>query len=278
MPSNPSWNPAYSCKIPGVDRQHQELIQFFADYLENHEAGQKGQEKETLSFLRTYIMKHFSAEEKMMKKYYYPNLEKHKISHREYIAEYKGVLTEFKETGNLLQLQVSLKGMLDWFIAHIQEFDFPMGDEILSTVGKTRIQISSEKPEQLSFQNKSYNKLKRLNQAGVLNTYEQNIDTQHIELIDQFSDFIELSEKDKATPKSLEMLKFLNNYIKNHFQNEQNLMLRYSYPLAKLHQKAHAQYQNDFKKIIANFAQGKNFETLTHEITHMLDWFLYHIK
>ena len=230
MTQTPSWKPSYSCKLPGVDKQHKELIQFFVDYLENHEEGKRGQEKETLAFLRSYIMKHFSAEEKMMNTYNYPGVEDHKIAHREYISEYKRIITEFKETKNLLQLQFSLKGMLDWFLAHIQEYDTPMGAGIIAVIGEKMAKISAEEPEQLAFKNESYNKLKRLNQAGVLNTYEQHIDDQHIELIDKFSDFIELSEKDKATPKSLEMLKFLNSYIKNHFQEEQNLMARYSYP------------------------------------------------
>ncbi len=269
----PQWTPEFACHIPGLDQQHQELIQIFSDYLQTQEVGTQGKEKDLLHFLREYISRHFSAEEKMMTAGSYQGLEPHRQAHHEYIAEYKRILSEFKSNPNLTRLQLELQGMLRWFLAHIQEFDLPMGQALAGQAGPR-----GEAPPSLQFTSQAAGRLKSLTNVGVLNAFEQSINQEHQDLIDHFAGFLEQAETNPASPQAVEMLKFLSSYIKRHFENEEGLMARYAYPLAKLHKQAHRDYVARFQQLLKDFTSQRNLVQLTGEIAKMLDWFLEHIQ
>lgn len=104
------------------------------------------------------------------------------------------------------------------------------------------------------------------------------IDHQHQELIRTLNDFMDACIQQKGKDKVMETLAFLKKYSREHFQNEEALMLEYSYPEYADHKDEH----DDFIRIILEFEndvllKGPNFLSTVHLNRILMDWLTRHI-
>lgn len=113
-----SWDEKYSVGNEEIDGQHKymfELANFLPESIED------GSVKKTVMALYKYILKHFSAEEAMMKNEGFPNAEMHMNMHNDLITKLNEITSvPFKDDENLLKFK---KFVYDWVIEHIMHQD-----------------------------------------------------------------------------------------------------------------------------------------------------------
>ncbi len=72
-----------------------------------------------------------------------------------------------------------------------------------------------------------------------LKTYIVSIDAQHQELFRVTNELLEACREGKGVERISEVINFLDNYVKTHFKNEENYMLKYNYPGYDFHKIQH---------------------------------------
>jgi hemerythrin len=122
------WTEDLATSIVEIDDQHKELFARFNALLDACRL-QKGKEEiaEYLQFLETYVVKHFSAEEKKMKERGYPGLSAHQAEHREFMGQMDAIKKESRQYGtgiNVVLMAIRTSG--DWLVNHIRKTDKTM--------------------------------------------------------------------------------------------------------------------------------------------------------
>lgn len=134
------WSESISVKIPTIDEQHKKLFKIAKDI---HELVQNynGQDSfyvivRTIKELKNYTEYHFEEEEKMMKKYDYPDIGQHITQHKEFI-EYLNQI-DLKEVDDNPEESIHnlLKFIAGWIFKHINNTDFKYTDYILMKMNK----------------------------------------------------------------------------------------------------------------------------------------------
>ena len=118
-----AWSVEYSVNIPTFDAQHQKLFALI-EQLQN--AMQRGQGRTVLSDLLSelirYTKDHFTAEERAMTTYGYPELKAHQGEHNKLKRQVFEFERDFK-AGNIM-ISVELSSFLqDWLTQHILRSD-----------------------------------------------------------------------------------------------------------------------------------------------------------
>ncbi len=123
------WDDSLMTGVESVDAQHKELIERAAR-LETALINNDNQEVSSMiSFLEYYIIKHFSDEEILMKKYNYPDYNLQKKAHELFVESFSKIKKEFETTGITTSLSLSLKANInDWLIRHINTMDKKLGE------------------------------------------------------------------------------------------------------------------------------------------------------
>ncbi len=118
-----TWSEKYSVAVKDFDQQHQKLITLINDL---HDAMKAGKAKSILEGildeLESYTEYHFKAEEDMMKKHAYPELENQKTQHAGFVTKIKEFQTQFKSGKTSVSLEIS-NFLRDWLINHINGTD-----------------------------------------------------------------------------------------------------------------------------------------------------------
>ncbi len=123
------WSPSLSIGIAEIDAQHQELVRAF-NALED--AMQHGQGTDrvlpTLRFLGEYAVRHFGAEEDLMRRHAYPAYAEHRAAHQAFRNDFARLLKETESSPLRVAktMEVSRK-LLDWLFTHIKRMDREMG-------------------------------------------------------------------------------------------------------------------------------------------------------
>ena len=119
-----SWNDSYRVGVAEMDTQHQKLVGLINNF---HDAMKNGKGKDVigkvLNDLKSYTVFHFGAEEKLMAMYAYPNLDKQKNEHKNFVdkvAVFVDDLAAGKTTSVTLDVSAFLK---DWLLNHILKSD-----------------------------------------------------------------------------------------------------------------------------------------------------------
>ena len=117
------WRPEFSVGNPGVDHEHQELINLInslhAQLLED--PSRDG----TLDFLGEILAKissHFAHEEKVMRDNTYDEFEQHKADHEELLDEIHDIMDQVERYGIFDREELSRR-MGDWFGEHFRPRD-----------------------------------------------------------------------------------------------------------------------------------------------------------
>lgn len=123
------WRNSLAIGVEEIDNQHKELIIRFNRLLSACEGGKGVAElRELLLFLDDYVVKHFTDEEILQRRYKYPEYEEHKKLHDSFIGQIKELKQEINSEGVSLHHVVETNNMLlKWLINHISKVDTNLG-------------------------------------------------------------------------------------------------------------------------------------------------------
>ena len=121
------WSDAYLLGVDQIDQQHKQLIGVLDDLAKcvrkDHDIAAK-QCKQTISFMKTYAITLFSAEEMLMEKIEYPLLEGHREKHDRFkrsIHELELRLMQSDYSVDTMQEVVHV--LTNWWLFHIVKED-----------------------------------------------------------------------------------------------------------------------------------------------------------
>ena len=123
------FTPDLEIGVGNIDSQHKELFDRIAAVVA---LGAKSMTKEetdkTINMLGEYIVKHFRDEELLMARHNYPELEKHKVLHAQYIDGFHKLKAEYYANGPsaLFTLQLN-QSIIEWIVKHIKTADKAFG-------------------------------------------------------------------------------------------------------------------------------------------------------
>ncbi len=111
----------------------------------------------------------------------------------------------------------------------------------------------------------------------------EEIDRQHQELLDRMDLLRDAIRRGRSRETIHSTLRFLEEYVAEHFSTEERYMVRYSYPGLLSHKAEHAKFTRDLaelkEKYVALEAQGELTTFLGLDIVRKLNaWFTNHIS
>ena len=119
------WSDDLSVNQPEIDRQHKQLFNQI-NILLSAIIIQVDEETvdDAISFLGKYINNHLTYEEDYMAKNGYPDLEQHKLSHQDFVNNYKIVGEKRRAGAPVESLALQIEQYLgNWLIEHIGQAD-----------------------------------------------------------------------------------------------------------------------------------------------------------
>ncbi len=124
-----TWTPDLSVGIEAIDKQHKELFKRVNDLLAASSQG-KGKDEigNVVKFLESYVVFHFSAEERYMAQHAYPALAAHKQEHAKFLKDFATLKGELQVQGVSAAMVVRMHTWLgDWLKNHIGKVDKAIG-------------------------------------------------------------------------------------------------------------------------------------------------------
>lgn len=219
--SNLIWKSEYNIGNLKIDQEHQKLFSIARQTLSVVKLKNDEKEieklKELITELFNYVGTHFINEEKYMKEIKYPELDKHKLFHKNMLDMLTKLISELNSMA-LKDIEKSLYNFIEeYFIKHI---------------------ILEDK--KISLWNCSLEDLKHLSAwKEIYSVNNPMIDKEHKQLFDIAQEaFMPVEEKDK-TKKIKAILTDLYDYMKIHFAHEEKFMSEINYPKLDDHKKLH---------------------------------------
>jgi hemerythrin len=121
------WNDNFNTNVVKIDEQHQILIElynkFIFAYLQDKELEIL---YEVFSELLNYTKFHFNEEEGIMTSINYPDIESHKILHKDLLSSVNTLFEEFKLGNTKISVEV-VNFLRDWLMNHIAIEDKRIG-------------------------------------------------------------------------------------------------------------------------------------------------------
>ncbi len=137
------WKDKYMVGVETIDEQHKELFKRLSEFIQIvQDKGKSWEErldkvKETMSFMKEYVVFHFNDEEAYQEKINYPDMEIHKEAHRKFkegINEYVEIFQQGGFTEERIQ-EFSAK-LMTWLIMHVGKMDQKIGEYVKEKGGQ----------------------------------------------------------------------------------------------------------------------------------------------
>lgn len=117
------WSDKYATGIPGIDKEHGELIATINSFYSNlTQHSDKDQLINILNDIYGAIHAHFMLEERLMEKHGYDEYEPHRNDHARLLDDIRDITMDLENTSDfdeqLLQTKLS-----DWFLIHFKTHD-----------------------------------------------------------------------------------------------------------------------------------------------------------
>ena len=111
-------------------------------------------------------------------------------------------------------------------------------------------------------------------------TGNKTIDSQHQELIDRIRQFVAACESGDSKFKAIKMLDYLDEYTNFHFQEEEELQKKVSYPEISSHHAKHEEFKTSIQELYdyLNENEGPDDQFIEQEKHNVVDWLFQHIK
>ncbi|MDR0400590.1 MAG: hemerythrin family protein [Treponema sp.] len=124
-----AWDKSLEVGNQLIDDQHKHLIEALNSFLKVREDKRPFQElRKSLDFLNDYTIKHFFDEERLQKKYEYPDYENHKKLHEICKKNVRDLQIRLIMKGASDELFNDIKTLVgDWLVAHIKTQDSRIG-------------------------------------------------------------------------------------------------------------------------------------------------------
>ena len=107
-------------------------------------------------------------------------------------------------------------------------------------------------------------------------TGNKTIDSQHQELIDRIRQFVAACESGDSKIKAIKMLDYLDEYTNFHFQEEEELQKKVSYPELAAHEEFKKSIQELYDYLNEN--EGPDDLFIEQVKRNVVDWLFQHIK
>lgn len=133
------WTDQFKLGIEEMDDQHFELITRVNRLIIAHQEEENiAVIEDLLTFLKSYIVEHFGAEEHLQRQYHSPDYQNHRKEHFDFVQIVGQFEQAFKQTkyctvnGDCKDLLLKMNGQLvEWLTKHIQESDRKVAEHIL---------------------------------------------------------------------------------------------------------------------------------------------------
>ena len=111
-------------------------------------------------------------------------------------------------------------------------------------------------------------------------TGNKTIDSQHQELIDRIRQFVAACESGDSKIKAIKMLDYLDEYTNFHFQEEEDLQKKVSYPELAAHHAKHEEFKKSIQELYdyLNENEGPDDQFIEQVKRNVVDWLVQHIK
>ena len=111
-------------------------------------------------------------------------------------------------------------------------------------------------------------------------TGNKTIDSQHQELIDRIRQFVAACESGDSKIKAIKMLDYLDEYTNFHFQEEEDLQKKVSYPELSSHHAKHEEFKTSIQELYnyLNENEGPDDQFIEQVKRNVVDWLFQHIK
>ena len=115
--------------VEKIDTQHRELIDRINKLLAIEERpASEAETRETIEYLREYVVKHFSDEEQLQINSKYPKYAEHKQKHTVFIDDFSRFENEFAGKSHTIEFTMKLNSLLiTWLVKHIKGDDVEFG-------------------------------------------------------------------------------------------------------------------------------------------------------
>ena len=112
-----------------IDEQHKELVDLINNITSmGIKSTSKEEVEKTLDFLGQYVVKHFNDEETLQRQYSYPDYERHKNIHKDFITDFVKFKEEFHAQGTSIKFAMTLNNFIvAWIVKHIKNADAAFG-------------------------------------------------------------------------------------------------------------------------------------------------------
>ncbi|NLV89215.1 MAG: hemerythrin family protein [Tissierellia bacterium] len=130
------WKERYSIGVELIDNQHKELFKRLSHFIQIVQSETNWEDKmddvkETLDFMKDYVIYHFNDEERYQEEINYPDLEVHREAHakfREGINDYVRIFDqgEFNEE----KIKEFAAKLMAWLIMHVGKMDQKIGEYV----------------------------------------------------------------------------------------------------------------------------------------------------
>lgn len=251
------WKSEYNISNFKIDKEHQKLFTIAREAMNisklKDDKEVKNKLKEIITKLFEYVGTHFSNEQKYMEEIDYPELENHKILHKNMLNMLTNLISEL----NKLELEDIEKLLFnfieEYFIRHIVLED-------------KKIQLWNTSLEDLK---------KNFGWKEIYSVGNVEIDKEHKKLFDIAQDAFTQVEETQRNAKIKEVLTELYTYMKTHFKHEEKFMKEMNYPLLEEHKILH---HNIIEKINTFIKQLPNMEEsiFEKELAQIIDIALVH--
>ncbi|MEI6305543.1 MAG: bacteriohemerythrin [Deltaproteobacteria bacterium] len=107
----------------------------------------------------------------------------------------------------------------------------------------------------------------------------EEIDSQHKELIARFNNLLTACETGKGIDELTKLLAFLDDYVIEHFSNEEKLQRKYNYPSYQSHKIEHDSFIKRIKNVQEEIrSEGVAIHNVIETNNMLLKWLLNHIS
>ena len=251
------WKSEYNISNFKIDKEHQKLFTIAREAMNisklKDDKEVKNKLKEIITKLFDYVGTHFSNEQKYMEEIDYPELENHKILHKNMLNMLTTLISEL----NKLELEDIEKLLFnfieEYFIRHIVLED-------------KKIQLWNTSLEDLK---------KNFGWKEVYSVGNVEIDKEHKKLFDIAQGAFTQVEPSQRNAKIKEVLTELYTYMKTHFKHEEKYMREINYPAIEEHKVLH---HNIIEKINTFVKQLPNMDDsiFEKELAKIIDIALVH--
>ena len=136
------WKDKYKIGVESIDQQHEELFRRVSDF--NHTIRNEvnweaklDKVKETMLFMKDYVIVHFNDEEAYQEQIGYPQIEEHKDAHAKFKQGIDNYVKIFEEEGFTEEKIQEFGGkLMAWLIMHVGNMDQKIGEYVKSKGGQ----------------------------------------------------------------------------------------------------------------------------------------------